>query len=123
VADQPVDSVPGDLAKTIRVAGLNQLGKFLGTRSFVTVADEIDVIRLRLGMTELGQPSAALSKSGSHQRGLIARSTPNICPTEIWAALEISRQGAMDLLQPLLEAGIVEKIGDKKTGRYTLRKP
>jgi hypothetical protein len=29
----------------------------------------------------------------------------------------------MDLLHPLIEAGIVEKIGGKKTGRYTLRKP
>jgi hypothetical protein len=28
----------------------------------------------------------------------------------------------MDLLNPLLEAGLVEKIGGKKTGRYTLRK-
>ena len=35
--------------------------------------------------------------------------------------LAISRQGAMDLLRPLLEAGLVEKIGSKKTGRYKLR--
>ena len=27
----------------------------------------------------------------------------------------------MDLLHPLLEAGLVEKIGSKKTGRYALR--
>lgn len=42
-------------------------------------------------------------------------------PSEIWAALGISRQGAMDLLRPLLEAGMVKKIGSKKTGRYTLQ--
>jgi hypothetical protein len=29
----------------------------------------------------------------------------------------------MDLLHPLLEAGLVEKVGGKKTGRYVLRKP
>jgi Fic family protein len=46
----------------------------------------------------------------------------SMAPAEIWEALEISRQGAMDLLHPLLEAGIVEKIGGKKTGRYTLRR-
>lgn len=39
------------------------------------------------------------------------------------AALEVSRQGAMDLLRPLLDAGVVEKIGSKKTGRYALRQP
>ena len=43
-------------------------------------------------------------------------------PPEIWAALSVSRQGAMDLLRPLLVAGLVEKIGGKKTGRYALRR-
>lgn len=47
----------------------------------------------------------------------------SMTPAELWAALEISKQGAMDLLRPLLEAGLVEKIGSRKTGRYTLKKP
>jgi len=46
----------------------------------------------------------------------------SMAPAEIWAAMQISRQGAMDLLNPLMEAGVVEKIGGKKTGRYTLCK-
>jgi DNA-binding IclR family transcriptional regulator len=46
-----------------------------------------------------------------------------MAPAEIWAALGVSRQGAMDLLRPLLEAGLVEKVGTRKTGRYTLRRP
>jgi hypothetical protein len=29
----------------------------------------------------------------------------------------------MDLLRPLLDAGLVEKVGSKKMGRYGLRKP
>jgi Fic family protein len=44
-------------------------------------------------------------------------------PAEIWKALGVSRQGAMDLLRPLLDAGLVEKVGGKKTGHYVLRKP
>ena len=52
----------------------------------------------------------------------LLRDHGNMSPTEIWAALGISRQGAMDQLRPLLEAGLVEKIGSKKTGRYALRK-
>jgi Fic family protein len=47
----------------------------------------------------------------------------SMAPAEIWAALEVSKQGAMDLLRPLLEAGAVEKVGGKKTGRYSLRHP
>jgi len=46
----------------------------------------------------------------------------SMSPSEIWAAVGVSRQGAMDLLRPLLEAGIIEKTGGKKTGRYSLRK-
>jgi Fic family protein len=53
----------------------------------------------------------------------LLRDHGRMAPAELWAALAISRQGAMNLLRPLLEAGIVEKIGGKKTGRYTLRKP
>jgi len=47
----------------------------------------------------------------------------SMAPGEIWKALGVSRQGAMDLLRPLLDAGLVEKIGGKKTGSYVLRKP
>lgn len=50
----------------------------------------------------------------------LLRDHGSLAPSEIWAALDISRQGAMDLLKPLLEAGLVEKVGTKKTGRYTL---
>lgn len=45
----------------------------------------------------------------------------SMAPAELWKALGISKQGAMDLLHPLLEAGIVEKTGGKKTGRYSLK--
>ena len=41
-------------------------------------------------------------------------------PREIWEALHISRQGAMDLLNPLLEAGLVRRVGSRKSGRYLL---
>jgi Fic family protein len=53
----------------------------------------------------------------------LLRDHGSMAPAEIWEALDVSRQGAMDLLRPLLEAGLVEKLGGKKTGRYTLRKP
>lgn len=47
----------------------------------------------------------------------------SLSPAEIWSLVPISRQGAMDLLRPLIDAGVVEKVGGKKTGRYSLRKP
>lgn len=53
----------------------------------------------------------------------LLRDHGSMAPAEIWAALGVSRQGAMDLLHPLLKAGLVEKIGSRKTGRYALRRP
>lgn len=53
----------------------------------------------------------------------LLRDHHSLAPAEIWATLGVSRQGAMDLLRPLLEAGLVEKLGGKKTGHYALIKP
>ena len=47
----------------------------------------------------------------------------SMAPSEIWEGLGVSRQGAMNLITPLIEAGIVEKVGTKKTGRYRLKTP
>jgi Fic family protein len=41
-------------------------------------------------------------------------------PREIWDAVGVSKQGALDLLRPLIKAGLVRRIGTKKTGRYVL---
>jgi Fic family protein len=43
-----------------------------------------------------------------------------LTPREIWDAIEISKQGALDLLRPLIKAGLVKRIGTKKSGRYVL---
>ena len=52
----------------------------------------------------------------------LLRDHGSMAPSELWSALRISKQGAMDLLRPLISAGLVEKIGTKKTGRYALKK-
>jgi Fic family protein len=41
-----------------------------------------------------------------------------LTPSEIWDALKITRQGAAKLIKPLLEAGLIRRIGGKKTGKY-----
>jgi cell filamentation protein, protein adenylyltransferase len=53
----------------------------------------------------------------------LLRDHGSMAPAQIWQALGVSRQGAMDLLRPLLEAGLVAKVGGKKTGHYVLRNP
>jgi Fic family protein len=44
----------------------------------------------------------------------------SMSPKEIWEALGVSKQGALNLLNPLLEAGWVRREGTKKSGRYLL---
>ncbi len=44
-----------------------------------------------------------------------------LAPREIWEAIGVSKQGALDLLRPLIKAGLVRRIGTKKTGRYVLK--
>ena len=43
-----------------------------------------------------------------------------IRPREIWDGIGVSKQGALDLLRPLMKAGLVRRIGTKKSGRYVL---
>ncbi|MBI3171822.1 MAG: Fic family protein [Hydrocarboniphaga effusa] len=45
----------------------------------------------------------------------------SLSPREIWDALDITRQGALDLLRPLMKAGLVKRIGTPKNGRYVLK--
>jgi Fic family protein len=51
----------------------------------------------------------------------LLRDQGSLTPGEIWKALGVSKQGAMNLLNPLLKAGLIERIGTKKTGKYILK--
>jgi Fic family protein len=44
-----------------------------------------------------------------------------LSPRELWDGLGISKQGAMDLLRPLMKAGLVKRVGTQKNGRYVLK--
>lgn len=44
----------------------------------------------------------------------------SLSPKEIWDHLQVTRQGAMKILRPLIDAGLIEKRGTRKTGRYHL---
>jgi Fic family protein len=50
----------------------------------------------------------------------LLRDNKSMSPSEIWSGLGISKQGALDLLNPLIDAGLVKRVGSKKSGRYIL---
>jgi Fic family protein len=50
----------------------------------------------------------------------LLRERHGLAPNEIWAALDVTKQGAAHILAPLLKAKLVKRIGTRKTGRYVL---
>ena len=50
----------------------------------------------------------------------LLRDHKSMTPQEIWDALGMTKQGAIKLMQPLLDAKLVRRIGTRKSGRYIL---
>lgn len=50
----------------------------------------------------------------------LLRDHTSLTPRQIWELLNVSKQGAIDLLNPLIEAGMVKRIGTRKSGKYLL---
>lgn len=74
----------------------------------------------KLSATTAGKTKLVLRPKQEQLLHLL-RERKAMAPREIWDAIGISKQGALDLLQPLIKAGLVRRIGTKKTGRYVLR--
>lgn len=51
----------------------------------------------------------------------LLRARGSLSPREIWDGLAISKQGAMDLIRPLVKAKLIKRVGTLKNGRYVLR--
>ncbi len=105
----------------VRVAGEDLTGWL--EYSAEGVRQTLENVWLRVQAYNVKSPGKLVLRPRQEQLLKLLRDHGSLAPAELWAALEVSRQGAMDLLRPLLEAGMVEKIGGKKTGRYSLKNP
>ena len=85
------------------------------------VRQTLEQVWLRVQTYNLQSPKKLVLRPKQELLLKLLRDHGGMSPAELWAALAVSRQGAMDLLRPLLAAGLVEKIGGKKTGRYSLK--
>jgi Fic family protein len=50
----------------------------------------------------------------------LLRERHGLTPSDLWAALAVTKQGAAHLLAPLLKAKLVKRVGTRKNGRYVL---
>jgi len=82
----------------------------------------LDKVWIRVQSYQVKSPGKLVLRPRQEKLLHLLRDHGSMAPSELWAALRISKQGAMDLLRPLIAAGLVEKIGTKKTGRYALKK-
>jgi Fic family protein len=83
----------------------------------------LERVWLRVQAFHVKSPEKLVLRPKQERLLQLLRDHRSLAPTEIWKALDVSRQGAMDLLRPLIAAGLVEKVGTKKSGRYVLRQP
>lgn len=65
-------------------------------------------------------PKKVILRPRQEQLLRLLKDRRSMTPKEIRESLRVSKQGAMDLLNPLLEAGLVQRSGTKKSGRYML---
>lgn len=81
----------------------------------------LERVWLRIQTVQVKSSEKLVLRPRQEQLLHLLRDHGGMAPAEIWAALGVSRQGAMDLLRPLLDAEVVEKVGGSKTGRYVLK--
>jgi DNA-binding MarR family transcriptional regulator len=65
-------------------------------------------------------PTKIVLRPKQEQLLRLLRDRKSLAPQEIRDSIGVSKQGAMDLLNPLLEAGLVRRVGTRKSGRYIL---
>ena len=95
------------------MAGVQRGGAAADARA--GVATHRTVFRLQGGRAKL------VLRPKQEQLLQLLRARGGLSPRELWDGLAISKQGAMDLLRPLLDAGLIERVGTLKHGRYVLK--
>lgn len=50
----------------------------------------------------------------------LLRDKEGLAPSEIWKELKMTKQGAMKILKPLLDGGLIRRIGTRKSGKYVM---
>ncbi len=86
------------------------------------IRQTLEQVWLRVQSYQIDTPEKLVLRPKQEQLLRLLRDHRSLSPAEIWEALAISRQGAMDLLRPLLAGGLVEKVGGPKNGRYQFKK-
>jgi Fic family protein len=69
---------------------------------------------------ESGRKKKLVLRPKQEQLLQMLRDHKSMTPQQIWDGIGVSKQGALDLLRPLMKAGLVKRVGTRKSGRYIL---
>ncbi len=50
----------------------------------------------------------------------LLRDKNGLSPSEVWKELKVTKQGAAKILKPLLDSGLIQRIGTRKSGKYVV---
>ena len=75
--------------------------------------------RIQRLTANLGSSPIVLRPKQEHLLQLLSE-RQGLTPREVWDALGVSKQGAINLIKPLLEAKLIQRVGTRKSGRYIL---
>ncbi|HLG18912.1 MAG TPA: Fic family protein [Bdellovibrionota bacterium] len=50
----------------------------------------------------------------------LLRDKGGLTPREVWRELEVTKQGAVKILKPMLSSGLIRRIGTRKSGKYVV---
>lgn len=70
----------------------------------------------RLAIQGEGEPITLTPKQG--RLLYLLRNKGNLAPRDVWKALAVTKQGAQKILKPLLAAGLIQRTGTRKSGKY-----
>ena len=77
-------------------------------------------LRVQQFTAKAGPKKTLLRPSQERLLHLLRDKPEGLTPAEIWAALDVTKQGAAHILAPLLKAKLVKRAGTRKSGRYLL---
>jgi len=77
-------------------------------------------LRVQQFAAKAGPKKTLLRPSQERLLQLLRDKPGGLTPAEIWAALDVTKQGAAHILAPLLKAKLVKRTGTRKSGRYLL---
>jgi Fic family protein len=77
-------------------------------------------VRAQQFAANTGSKKTVLTPSQERLLRLLRDRPEGLAPSEIWEALDVTKQGAVHILGPLLKAKLVKRTGTRKSGRYLL---